>query len=69
LPLRLYVDECVDARIITGLRRRGIPVTTAADQDLLGAEDEVHLEQAKFLGMVLVTNDYDFLRLLREQTD
>jgi hypothetical protein len=43
-------------------------MTTAADQGLLGARDEVHLERATALGMVLVTTDRDFLRLVGERT-
>jgi len=35
MPLNLYADECVDFRIVTGLRRRQISVVTAKDEALL----------------------------------
>jgi len=62
----LYADECVDARIIDGLRRRGIHVTTAADQGLLGATDQTHLAQVGKLSLVLLTADHDFLELVSD---
>jgi hypothetical protein len=40
MALDLYADECVDHRIVTGLRRREISVVTAQDEGLLGATDE-----------------------------
>lgn len=63
MPLRLYADECVDARVVAGLRRRDADIVTAADENLLGAADEEHLERAEALGRIIVTNDQDFLRL------
>ena len=36
MALLLYADECVDARIVAGLRRRGVDVVAAADAGLLG---------------------------------
>ena len=69
MPLRLYTDECVDARIVAGLRRRGVHVTTAADENLLGADDEVHFDRANELGLVIVTADHDFLNLVHERSD
>ncbi len=57
----------MDARIIAGLRRRGVEVTTAADERLLAASDEQHLARASALTRVVVTADRDFLRLVRDQ--
>jgi predicted nuclease of predicted toxin-antitoxin system len=68
LGLRLYVDECVDARITAGLRRRGIDVVTAAEVQLLGAVDAEHLSRATSLGRVLVSADTDFLQLCASDT-
>jgi len=34
LALRLYADECVDGRVVAGIRRRGIDIVTAAEQGL-----------------------------------
>ena len=61
MPLRLYADECVNARIVAGLRRRGVDVVTAADNGLLSASDELHVERALALGRAVVTSDRDFL--------
>jgi hypothetical protein len=63
LALRLYADECVDARIVAGLRRRGIDVFTAGDAGLLGRPDEIQLDKARDLGRVILSGDQDFLHL------
>ena len=39
MALRLYADECVDARIAAGLARRGVDIVTAGSLGLLGAAD------------------------------
>jgi hypothetical protein len=69
LPLRLYADECVSARIVAGLRRRRIDIVTAADERLLSAPDEQHLERATDLGRVIVTFDRDFLVIVNGLLD
>jgi len=69
LPLELYADECVDARIVSGLRRRNVGVVTVADEGLLGATDEVQLARAARLGRVAVTCDQDFLRLAQTRAE
>jgi len=66
LPLRLYADECVDARIVAGLRRRGVDMVTAADESMLGGADGDHLARAIHLGRIVVSADRDFLRLAQE---
>ncbi len=63
MALLLYADECVDARIVAGLRRRGFDVMTAADAALLGAPDERHMAQAIAMSRSILTGDQDFLRL------
>ena len=63
MALRLYADECVDARIVAGLRRRSIDVRSVADEDLLGATDDVQLDRAARLQRVILTSDTDFLEL------
>jgi hypothetical protein len=35
MTLRLYADECVDARIVAGLVRRGVDVVTAEERLLV----------------------------------
>ncbi len=63
MPLPLYADECVDGRIVAGLRRRGVDLVTAGDQNLLGASDEQHVGRATQLGRVVVTSDRDFFAI------
>ena len=36
-------------------------------ENLLNADDEVHIERANALGLVLMTADHDFLRLIHER--
>jgi predicted nuclease of predicted toxin-antitoxin system len=67
MPLRLYADECVDARIVAGLRRRSIDVVTVADEHLLGASDEVQLARAAALGRAILTADADFLAMVHQR--
>lgn len=63
MPLTLYADECVDHRLVTGLRRRAVDVLTAGDADLLGASNEQQLRRATEMARVVLTGDHDFLRL------
>lgn len=63
MTLRLYADEGVDLRIANGLQRRGIDVTTALHDELLGAPRPLQLEHATELKRVVVTGDSDFLEL------
>jgi predicted nuclease of predicted toxin-antitoxin system len=62
-PIRFYTDEHVARAVVRGLRRRGVDVTSAVDANLLGASDEEHLEFAANNGLVIFTQDEDFLRL------
>ena len=43
MAIRFHLDEHVDHDIATGLRTRGIDVTTTADAGLLRAGDEEHM--------------------------
>lgn len=63
MALLLYADECVDARIVAGLRRRGVDAVAAADAGLLGRPDEIQLEHARVLARVVLSCDQDFLVL------
>jgi hypothetical protein len=63
LPLRLYADECVNGRIVIGLRRRGVDVVTAEDQGLISAGDSDQIARAIALGRTLVTSDRDFFTI------
>jgi hypothetical protein len=46
VAIKFHLDEHVHPAIAEGLRRRGIDVTTTIEAELLGAEDEKHLEFA-----------------------
>lgn len=61
--IRFHLDEHIPSAVADGLRRRGIEVITTLDAGLLGAEDTAHLVFALARGLVIVTNDEDFLGL------
>ena len=61
--IRFHLDEHCDRAIATGLRQRGVAVTTTPDAGLLGADDEDHIAFAVAEGRVVLTKDADFLRL------
>ncbi len=61
--IRFYVDEHVPKAVVGGLRRRGIQVVRILEVGLLGASDESHIAFARDQGLVLFTQDDDFLRL------
>lgn len=67
--LPLYTDECVDFRIVRGLRERGVAIVTVQELGLLGAPDDVHLAQAIALNRVVLSADADFLRLANEMLE
>ena len=60
--IRFHLDEHIDPAVADGLRRRQIDVTTSADTELLGADDDAQLSFANSHARVMVTNDSDFLR-------
>jgi predicted nuclease of predicted toxin-antitoxin system len=57
------LDENISGAIASGLRRRGIDVTTSAETSLIGATDPEQLRFALGACCVFVTQDDDFLRL------
>ncbi len=61
--IRFHLDENVNLAIASGLRRRGIDVTTSREAGLIGASDDEQLKYARQEGRVLVTQDTDFLIL------
>jgi len=66
LPLRLYADECVNGRIVIGLRRRGVDIVTSEDQGLISASDSDQMTRAIALGRTLVTCDHDFFTITND---
>ena len=63
MQIRYHLDESVNHAVAAGLRQRGIDVTTAAEAELVGADDEAQLAFARTNGRVTVSHDSDFLRL------
>jgi hypothetical protein len=61
--IRFLLDEHVHPAVATGLRIRGIDVTTAAEAGLLGAPDESYVTLAASENRVIVTHDDDFLAI------
>lgn len=61
--IRFHLDEHVNLAIASGLRRRGIDVTTSREAGLIGASDDEQLAYAWQEGRVLVTQDTDFLAI------
>jgi hypothetical protein len=62
---QLYVDEdSMDRDLVRALRARGVDVTTAQDEGMMGCSDEEHLLFATNQGRVLYSfNRGDFFRL------
>ncbi len=61
--IRFHFDENVNLAIASGLRRRGIDVTTSREAGLIGVSDDEQLAYAWREGRVLVTQDTDFLAI------
>ena len=61
--IKFYTDEHVGKAVINGLRLRGIDVLPSKEVNLLGVDDEVHLEFALKEGRVIFFFFYDFLKL------
>ena len=60
--LALHADEHIDSRVIKGLQKRGIDVTSSKEANLLQQSDESQFEYTRRVGRVLVTHDDDFTR-------
>lgn len=63
MEIRYHLDEHVDPAIAAGSRRRGVDVTTTAEEGLAGASDTEQLAFAAGNHRVLITRDSDFLVL------
>lgn len=67
--LAFHLDEHMDHAIASGLRSRGIDVTTTTDAGLLGANDAEHLAFARAPQRVIVTSDPDYLAFASQSTE
>jgi uncharacterized protein with PIN domain len=61
--MKFHLDEHVPSDLAVALRMHGYDVTTAAEAELLGAADELHIEHAQREGRIIITHDRDFLAL------
>ena len=61
--MRFHLDEHMAHAVATGLRRRGLDVTTTVEARLLGFPDVDQISFAREENRVIVTQDADFLRL------
>ena len=61
MPLGLYMDVHVPRAITVELRRRGVSVVTAQEDDAATLPDPTLLDRATALGRVVFTMDDDFL--------
>lgn len=58
----LYADENVEGAIVRGLRKRGVDILTAEEDDHDETPDPQVLDRAGDLGRVAFSRDQDFLR-------
>lgn len=63
MPVSLYMDVHVPQAITDQLRRRGVDVRTASEDDATQLPDDQLLERARALGRVLFTQDIRFKAL------
>jgi len=63
--IRFHLDENVDPRIATALRRSGIDVTLSDEMGLLQASDDRQLAFSVSERRVIITKDTDFLKIAR----
>jgi hypothetical protein len=61
--LKFHLDEHIHPAVASGLRRRGIDVTTTIEAGLRGADDAQHMAFSLAQSRVIVTHDDDFLAL------
>lgn len=63
MPIPLYFDECVNQKICSGLRLRGVTILTAQEDGKDAIDDNEILTRATELNYLLVTSDEDFFAL------
>ena len=63
-----FLDEHIFSAVAPALKAAGIGCVTTAEAGRTGASDESHLIWCLELGLVVVTNDTDFLQLARQVT-
>jgi len=63
--MRIKLDENVDTRLATFLKRAGHDTNTVQEQGLCGTEDKALYEACKEEGRILVSLDLDFSNIIR----
>lgn len=63
--MKLKLDENLDARLASALRRAGHEVSTVRDQGLAGVDDQALYAHCRSEARILVTLDLDFANVLR----
>jgi hypothetical protein len=66
MPVPLHMDVHVPQAITDQLRRRGVDVLTAAEDDATHTPDDQLLERVRSLGRVLFTQDIRFKALAED---
>jgi hypothetical protein len=66
MSVALYMDVHVHAAVTEQLRRRGVDILTAQDDDTLQLPDDQLLETSTTLGRVLFTHDIRFKALAED---
>ena len=61
--MKIYADENIERSIIEGLRRRKIEVVSAIELGYEGKPDKYHIQKASEIIAVILTHDFDFLRI------
>jgi hypothetical protein len=67
VSIKLYMDVHVRRAVTHGLRRRGVDVTTAQEDDNAHLADDLLLDRANALGRAVFSQDDDMLREARSR--
>ncbi len=65
--MKIYADENIERSIIEGLRRRKIEVVSAIELGYEGKPDVFHIQKASEIKAVILTHDFDFIRIASKQ--
>jgi predicted nuclease of predicted toxin-antitoxin system len=67
VSVKLYMDVHVRRAVTQGLRRRGVDVTTAQEDESAHLADDLLLDRAHALGRAVFSQDDDMLREARRR--
>lgn len=66
MPVAIYMDVHIPQPITDQLRRRGVDVLTAIEDNHAGVADDELLERARQLGRLMFTHDIRFRALAED---